>query len=158
MRLPYAERAPAPLATFAAAKTVPRLLPGLRPATMAAAGFLIIAVGQVLMSLSLCAMHGHNFAEAILPGWIISGFGGGLAIPTITGLATVGLPPGASATGSAVLQMSRQVGSVLGTSVLVAILGTAVATGTATAFLHAWWVCVACYLAATCVTAWLRFA
>jgi hypothetical protein len=26
-------------------------------------------------------MHGHNFVEAILPGWIISGFGGGLAIP-----------------------------------------------------------------------------
>jgi EmrB/QacA subfamily drug resistance transporter len=148
--------APAPLATFAAARTVPRLLPGLRPATMAATGFLVIAAGQVLMSVSLGTMHGHSFAEAILPGWIISGFGGGLAIPTITGLATVGLPPGASATGSAVLQMSRQVGSVLGTSVLVAILGTAVATGTTTAFLHAWWVCVACYLAAACATAWLR--
>jgi hypothetical protein len=103
--------APAPLATFAAARAVPRLLPGLRPATMAAAGFLVIAAGQVLMSLSLGTMHGHNFAEAILPGWIISGFGGGLAIPAITGLATIDLPPEASATGSAVLQMSRRLGA-----------------------------------------------
>jgi hypothetical protein len=48
-----------------------------------------------------------------------------------------------------------EVGSVLGTSVLVAILGTAVATGTATVFLRAWWVCVACYVAAAGVAAWL---
>jgi hypothetical protein len=88
---------------------------------------------------------------AILPGWIISGLGGGLAVPTITGLATIDLPSGSSATGSAALQMARQVGSVLGTAVLVAILGTAVTAGTVTAFLHAWWVCVACsYLAGCC--------
>jgi hypothetical protein len=149
--------APAPLATFAAARTAPRLLPRLRPATMAAAGFLVLVAGQALICLSLGAAHGHaSFAAAILPGWIISGLGGGLAVPTITGLATTGLPAGASATGSAVLQMARQVGSVLGTSALVAILGSAVTTGTAAAFLRAGWVCAACYLAAAGVAAWLR--
>ncbi len=148
--------APAPLATFAAAQVLPRLLPGMRPATMAAVGFGVIAVGQVLISLSLGGTHGHDYAAAILPGWIISGLGGGLAVPAITGLATIGLPADASATGSAVLQMARQLGSVLGTSVLVAVLGTAVVTGTATAFLHAWWACVACYVAAAGVAAWLR--
>jgi hypothetical protein len=122
---------------------------------MAAIGFLVIAAGQVLISLSLGGTHGHDYAIAILPGWIISGLGGGLAVPTITGLATIGLPPGASATGSAVLQMARQLGSVLGTSVLVAILGSAVTAGTATSFLRAWWVCVACYVAAASATAWL---
>ncbi len=147
--------APAPLATFAAARVAPRLLPRLRPATMAAIGFLVIAAGQVLISLSLGGTHGHDYAIAILPGWIISGLGGGLAVPTITGLATIGLPPGASATGSAVLQMARQLGSVLGTSVLVAILGSAVTAGTATSFLRAWWVCVACYVAAASAAAWL---
>jgi EmrB/QacA subfamily drug resistance transporter len=147
--------APAPLATFASARVAPRLLPRLRPATMAAIGFLVIAAGQVLISLSLGATHGHDYASAILPGWIISGLGGGLAVPTITGLATVDLPAAASATGSAVLQMARQVGSVLGTAVLVAVLGSAVTAGTAT-FLHAWWACVACYVAAACVAAWLR--
>jgi EmrB/QacA subfamily drug resistance transporter len=147
--------APAPLATFAAARVAPRLLPNLRPAPMAAIGFLVIAAGQVLISLSLGGAHSHDYAIAILPGWIVSGIGGGLAVPTITGLATVDLPPDASATGSAVLQMARQLGSVLGTSVLVAILGTAVATGTATAFLRAWWICVACYVAAAGVAAWL---
>jgi hypothetical protein len=150
--------APAPLATFVAARTAPRFLPRQRPSTMATAGFMIIAAGQALMSLSLGATHGHNFVVAILPGWIISGLGGGLAVPTITGLATVDLPAGASATGSAVLQMARQLGSVFGTSVLIAMLGTAIATGTTTAFLHAWWVCVACYLAAAGATAWLRLA
>jgi len=146
--------APAPLATFAAAKVAPRRLANLRPATMAAIGFLVIAAGQVLISLSLGAQS-HDYAIAILPGWIVSGIGGGLAVPTITGIATVDLPPEASATGSAVLQMARQLGSVLGTSVLVAILGTAVATGTATAFLRAWWICVACYAAAAGIAAWL---
>ena len=147
--------APAPLATFAAAKVTPRPLPRLHPATMAAIGFVVIAAGQVLVSLSLGGSHSHDYAIAILPGWIVSGIGGGLAVPTITGLATIDLPPDASATGSAVLQMARQLGSVLGTSVLVAILGTAVATGTATVFLRAWWVCVACYVAAAGVAAWL---
>lgn len=148
--------APAPLATFAAAQVAPRLLPRLRPATMAAIGFLVIASGQVLISLSLSGAHGHPYVTAILPGWIICGAGGGLAIPTVTALATVKLPTAASATGSAVLQMSRQLGTVLGTSVLVAVLGAAVATGTATAFLHAWWASVACYAAAAGVAAWLR--
>lgn len=145
--------APAPLATFTAARAAPRLLPRMRPATMATMGFVVIAAGQALVTFSLGASHGHNFAASILPGWIISGLGGGLAVPTITGLASIGLPRDASATGSAVLQMSRQLGSVLGTSVLVAMLGTAVATGEATAFQHAWWVCVACYLAAAVATA-----
>jgi EmrB/QacA subfamily drug resistance transporter len=147
--------APAPLATFAAAKVASRLLPSLRPAPMAAIGFLVIAAGQVLISLSLGGAHSHDYAVAILPGWIVSGIGGGLAVPTITGLATVDLPADASATGSAVLQMARQLGSVLGTSVLVAILGTAAATGTVTAFLRAWWICVTCYVAAAGVAAWL---
>jgi hypothetical protein len=128
--------APAPLATFAAAQVAPRLLPRLRPATTAAIGFLVIAGGQVLISLSLSGAHGHSY--------------------TTTALATTGLPAAASAAGSAVLQMARQLGSVLGTSVLVAVLGAAVATGTATAFLHAWWACVACYAAAAGVAAWLR--
>ena len=148
--------APAPLATFAAAQVAPRLLPRLRPATMAALGFLVIAAGQVLITLSLSGAHGHDYAAAILPGWIISGLGGGLAVPTITGLATVDLPAGASATGSAVLQMARQLGSVLGTAVLIAVLGAAMATRTAAAFLPAWWACVACYAAAAGVAAWLR--
>lgn len=147
--------APAPLATFVAAKATPGLLPKLRPATTAAIGFLIIAAGQVLISVSLAVLPGHDYAAAILPGWIISGIGGGLAVPTITGLATMDLPATASATGSAVLQMARQLGSVLGTSVLVAVLGTAAATGTATSFLRAWWICVGCYAAAAAVAALL---
>lgn len=138
--------APAPAAVFVAAQLGPKILPRLRPAAMAALGLLITGAGQALLVISLHAVHGHNYAAAILPGWIILGLGAGLAVPTITGAATVDLARHVSASGSAVVQMSRQVGSVLGNAVLIAILGSAVATGTESRFLDAWWVTAAACL------------
>ena len=48
----------------------------------------------------------------ILPGWILTGIGAGFGLPTLTGSATVGLPAHVSAVGSAVIQVSRQLGTV----------------------------------------------
>ncbi|MCW2620856.1 MAG: drug resistance transporter, EmrB/QacA subfamily, partial [Frankiales bacterium] len=77
------------------------------------------------------------YASQILPPWLLGGVGVGLALPTILSSATKDLPLHQAATGSAIVNMSRQVGSVLGVSVLVAVLGQ---TGSLAAFQHGWWV------------------
>lgn len=86
------------------------------------------------------------YAAELLPSQIIGGAGVGLALPTIISAATADLPAARSATGSAVVTMTRQVGSVLGVSVVVALLGAHVTLAAArTGFQHAW---AACALAA----------
>ncbi|WP_432839228.1 DHA2 family efflux MFS transporter permease subunit [Dactylosporangium sp. CA-092794] len=140
--------APAPLATFLAARLAARLAPKVRPAALAAVGFLGIALGQATITATLAAADGHHFAYAVLPGWIVSGAGGGLAVPTLTWIAGHGLPPDASAGGSAVLQVARQFGSAIGTAVLVATLAAG------TGFAASSWICVAFYVAAAGAVAW----
>jgi hypothetical protein len=73
-------------------------------------------------------------------------------MPTITALATSDLPKTESAAGSAVVQMGRQLGSVLGNAVLVAVLRGAVATGAQARFLDAWWVTVGAYAAGAVIS------
>lgn len=60
----------------------------------------------------------------MLPGWLLGGAGVGLAMPTILSAATMDLPASRRATGSAVVNMNRQIGAVLGVSMLVVFLGT----------------------------------
>ena len=116
-----------------------------------ASGFAIIAAGQVLMLLTL--HHGvHNYAGAILPGWILIGIGFGFSMPTIIGSATVDLPPKMSATGSAVVNSGRQIGGVFGASILVVILGKAEVTGDPSRFYDLWWVAAALCAAAAAVS------
>jgi EmrB/QacA subfamily drug resistance transporter len=89
---------------------------------IAAAGCSLFAAGTLLIQFSLGA--DVSYVTDALPGWLLTGAGVGLALPTILSQATVDLPPHRAATGSAVVNMSRQIGTVLGVSVLVALLGT----------------------------------
>ncbi|HEX3788544.1 MAG TPA: MFS transporter [Pseudonocardiaceae bacterium] len=106
---------------------------------IAAAGCVVVAVAQVFIIFGLGPTPAY-FTEA-LPGWLLIGIGVGLALPTMLSTATHDLPPARSATGSAVVNMSRQIGTVLGVSLLVAILGVTVGyPATHAAYVDARWV------------------
>ncbi|MHA4848286.1 MFS transporter [Rhodococcus sp. MSC1_016] len=112
------------------------------PGTIAAAGSLLWAAGTLLILGSVGAEP--HYPTEFLPGLLIGGVGVGLALPTILSSATAGLPQSRSATGSAIVNMNRQIGTVIGVSVLVAVLGTTVGyDDTHSAFLVAWWVIAA---------------
>jgi EmrB/QacA subfamily drug resistance transporter len=87
-----------------------------------AAGALLFALGG-LLRLRLGVTP--DFAGAFLPAIVLGGAGVGLAVPSFSAAATAPLPPARFATGSAVLVMSRQIGSTLGVAILVVLLGNA---------------------------------
>ncbi len=64
------------------------------------------------------------YASEMLPGMILTGIGVGLTLPTFMAAGASSLPPTSFATGSAVINMLRQVGIALGVAVFIAVLGT----------------------------------
>ena len=103
-----------------------------------AAGCAAFGIGALVIASSVG--RDPAYAAEFLPGWLIGGVGVGLALPAILSSATADLPPQHGATGSGVVSMSRQIGTAIGVSVLVAVLGTPTSYADAhTAFLHGWW-------------------
>lgn len=98
-----------------------RLLPGARPARLITAGSLVMALGTLVL---VTRMGDHPaYLTGYLPGWLLGGIGVGLALPNLMAGATHDLAPHQAATGSGVVTMSRQIGFVVGVSVLFAIVG-----------------------------------
>jgi EmrB/QacA subfamily drug resistance transporter len=79
-----------------------------------------------------------DYAGEMLPGLLVTGVGVGLVLPSLASAASSSLPPARFATGSAVFTMTRQVGFVLGVSILVAVLGTPGRADPVAAFDHGW--------------------
>ena len=99
----------------------------------------LFGAGTALVAVSVG--QDPSYAADVLPGWLLGGVGVGFALPTIMSAATADLPPARSATGSAVITMSRQIGLVFGVSLFVAVLGTPSGyPAVHAAFQHAWWV------------------
>jgi MFS family permease len=65
-----------------------------------------------------------DYVGDVLPGMILGGTGVALTFPVLAGAAVSGLPSDRTATGSALFNMARQIGGVVGIAVFVAILGT----------------------------------
>jgi hypothetical protein len=101
------------------------------------------------MTLLLVGSSGSHYVSELLPGQLLVGIGVGLALPTLLSSATVGLPAHRTSTGSGVINMTRQLGFVLGVSVIVAILGTPGSYAVAhRVFVHGWLTVVAAELVA----------
>ncbi len=82
-----------------------------------------------------------HYASEMLPGLMLGGLGVGLTLPSLASAAASSLPPARFATGSAVYTMARQLGYVLGVSILVAVLGTVSAADPVRSFDRGWAFC-----------------
>ncbi|TQF69030.1 MFS transporter [Rhodococcus spelaei] len=134
--------APGPLLVPAFAAVGQALSRRVPPGTITAAGCALWALGTVAILASVGP--DPSYATQMLPGWLVAGMGVGLALPTILSAATAELPADRSATGSAIVNMTRQIGTVLGVSLLVAVLAQGRAAGDeVAAFQHAWWLIAA---------------
>lgn len=131
--------APGPAVAPIVAVFTQRLVRKVQPGLLTAVGCLIFGVSAVMI-LAAFGPHGADYPSELLPGQLVAGLGIGLALPTLLGAATVDLPPHRASTGSGVINMTRQIGYVLGVAVVVAILGTPTSYDAAhSAFLHGWW-------------------
>lgn len=129
--------APGPMMVPLFAAVAHRLSQRIPIGVLVAFGCLLFAAGAIT-TLTLVG-HTPHYATELLPGWLIGGIGVGFALPAILSSATADLPAAQAATGSAIVNMSRQIGTALGVSLVVAALGTPVGYPAAhTAFQHAW--------------------
>lgn len=92
-------------------------------AMVAALGILAFAMGLGLWVLLVNSVH-SDYSTQLLPGMLLTGVGVGLALPALIGSAATVLPRNRFATGTAVIQMTRQIGSALGVAILITVLGS----------------------------------
>ncbi|MGH7118677.1 MAG: DHA2 family efflux MFS transporter permease subunit [Acetobacteraceae bacterium] len=117
-----------------------RLIARFGAATVVAAGLAIFAAGLIPWVAMAGSHPDLGFAAVCMTP---SGIGVGLALPTLMGVGTSALPASSFATGSAVINMVRQLGLAVGVAIFVAIVGSSgSAEAHMAAFRLAWWVMV----------------
>jgi EmrB/QacA subfamily drug resistance transporter len=125
------------------------------PGPVAAVGNLVFASG-LLWRVFFVTVTPHYLTD-LLPSMLLTGIGVGLTLPTLVSAAATALPPERFGTGSAVLNMGRQVASALGVAVLVTVLGTpTTAAGAMSAFRHAWLAVAAASILAAVASVFVR--
>ena len=90
-------------------------------ARVSTAGATVFAAGISWWALAVGLQP--DYTGEILGGMVLTGIGVGLTLPTYLATAAASLPPASFATGSAVINMLRQIGLAIGIAILVAILG-----------------------------------
>ena len=132
-----------------------RLIARFGPAVVVAAGCGVFASGVIWWALTIGL--DANYPDSVLGGMLLTGAGVGLTLPTLMATAAGSLPAHAFATGSAVVNMIRQVGMAIGVAVLVAVLGKPdTSVGRLIAFQHGWWAIAAMALAGAVTAPLLR--
>ena len=111
---------PGPLMAAVSAAVAGRIADRYGQRVITVVGPLLFATGCLLFALSLG--HEVNYVRDYLPATILTGTGVGTTFAGFSSAAVAGLQPARFATGSAILACFRQVGAVLGVSVLIAVL------------------------------------
>ena len=128
--------APGPLMVLPFARIVaPRLSARLGGAGRVAVIGCFVNVAAQSLWLTLMQTHAA-YATHLLPVQLLGGAGVGLTIPSLIGAGTASIPPARFGTGSGVLNMARQIGTVLGVAGLIAILAGLSASDPIVAFRH----------------------
>jgi EmrB/QacA subfamily drug resistance transporter len=150
--------APGPLMVLPFARVVaPRLAARLGgPGRVALIGCVVNAGGQLLWLTQIQAQPAY--LSHLLPAQLIGGAGVGLAIPSLLAAGSASLAPARFGTGSGILNMARQVGTVLGVASLVAILSHVVPGDPLAAFRHGLILIIAFFAGAGMVCAGLLIA
>ena len=145
--------APGPLMVLPFARVAaPRLAARLGgPGRVAAIGCLVNALAQLLWLTRIQAQPAY--LTHLLPAQLLGGAGVGLTIPSLLGAGSVSLTPARFGTGSGILNMGRQVGTVLGVAGLVAILSHVSAADPVAAYRHGLVLVIAFFAAAGLVSA-----
>jgi EmrB/QacA subfamily drug resistance transporter len=114
-----------------------RLIPRLGPGPVIGIGATVFAAGAAWWAIA-AGVH-PDYARDMLGGMLLTGVGVGLTLPTFMAAGASSLPPQSFATGSAVINMLRQVGLAVGVAILVAVIGTPhSSTAAVAAYRHGW--------------------
>ena len=112
---------PGPLMAATSSALAGRMIDRYGQRVSAAPGGLLFAMGCVLFAVGLGSEPAY--LTEFLPATILTGIGVGLSFAGWSSAAVAELPPARFATGSAISSCFRQLGAVLGISVLIAIIG-----------------------------------
>jgi EmrB/QacA subfamily drug resistance transporter len=150
--------APGPLMVLPFARVAaPRLAARLGgPGRVAVIGCAVNAGAQLLWLTQIQVQPAY--LTHLLPAQLLGGAGVGLAIPSLLGAGSASLPPARFGTGSGILNMARQVGTVLGVASLVAILSRGVPGDPLAAYRHGLVLIIAFFAASGVVSAVLLIA
>ena len=145
--------APGPLMVLPFARVVaPRLAARVGgPGRVAVAGCVVNAGSQGLW-LSQLQLH-PAYLTHLLPAQLLGGMGVGLAIPSLLAAGSASLAPARFGTGSGILNVARQIGTVLGVAGLVAVLAHASRIDPLAAYRHGLVLIIAFFAAAALIAA-----
>jgi EmrB/QacA subfamily drug resistance transporter len=124
---------PGPLVVVVVSVLGGRLVQRVGAGVTAAFGGLFFALGNVFWLWQMGPTP--DYLGAMLPGQLLTGLGVGLTLPSLSGLVGSALPAARWGSGSSMLNTARQIGAVLGTAVIVTLLG---GTPDLAAFRHGW--------------------
>ncbi|MGZ4771657.1 MAG: MFS transporter [Ilumatobacteraceae bacterium] len=117
-------------------------------------GGLTIAVSQIWLVTRVSATP--NWLSDWLPAGLLIGVGVALCLPQLSSAAVQGLPADRFASGSAINQATRQIGSTIGVALVVALIGTPTATNALAHFERVWWLVASTGLVVSFTSTFLR--